>query len=88
MTLACSWGGGDAGIHAAAQAQDHLFVTHLLANARHASPPLGSVAGLQPFRRRCRALLLTDAAQSKATNVLDGISWREFEMLAADRLKS
>jgi len=37
-------------------------------------------AGMSAWRRRARQNLVTD--------VLDGISWREFEMLAADRLKS
>ena len=43
MTLACSWGGVDAGIHPAAQTQDQLFVTHLLGMGR-----VGYAGHLQP----------------------------------------
>jgi restriction system protein len=43
-----------------------------------------SGAGMSAWRRRARQNLVTDAAQSKATDVLDGMSWREFEMLVGE----
>ena len=36
------------------------------------------------WRRRARQNLVTDVAQSKATDVLDGMSWREFELLVGE----
>jgi len=41
-------------------------------------------AGMSAWRRRARQNLVTDVAQSKATDVLDGMSWREFEMLVGE----
>jgi restriction system protein len=41
-------------------------------------------AGMSAWRRRARQSLVTDVAQSKATDALDGMSWREFEMLVGE----
>jgi restriction system protein len=41
-------------------------------------------AGMSAWRRRAKQKLVTDVAQSKATDVLDGMSWREFEMLVGE----
>ena len=41
-------------------------------------------AGMSAWRRRARHNLVTDVAQNKATDALDGISWREFEMLVGE----
>lgn len=41
-------------------------------------------AGVSAFRRKQRSDLVTDVAQVKATGVLDGMSWREFEMLVGE----
>ena len=41
-------------------------------------------AGMSAWRRRARQNLITDVTQSKATDVLDGLSWREFEMLVGE----
>lgn len=41
-------------------------------------------AGMSAWRRRARQSLVADVAQSKATDVLDGMSWREFEMLVGE----
>ena len=35
-------------------------------------------AGMSAWRHRARQSLVTDVAQSKATDALDGMSWREF----------
>ena len=39
---------------------------------------------MSAWRRRARQNLVTDVAESKATDVLDGMSWREFEMLVGE----
>lgn len=41
-------------------------------------------AGMSVWRRKERRNLATNVAQSKATDVLDGMSWREFEMLVGE----
>jgi restriction system protein len=41
-------------------------------------------AGMSAWRRRASQNLVTDVAQSKATDALDGMSWREFEMLVGE----
>jgi restriction system protein len=41
-------------------------------------------AAISLFRRKQRASLLTDVAQSQSVNVLDGISWQEFELLVGE----
>ncbi len=41
-------------------------------------------AGMSAWRRRARQNLVIDVAQNKATDALDGMSWREFEMLVGE----
>ena len=41
-------------------------------------------AGMSAWQRKARQNLVTDVAQSKATDALDGMSWREFEMLVGE----
>ena len=41
-------------------------------------------AGMSAWRRRARQNLVTDVAQSRASDALDGMSWREFEMLVGE----
>ena len=41
-------------------------------------------AGVSALGRRKRKLLVSDVRESKATNALDGMSWREFEMLVGE----
>lgn len=41
-------------------------------------------AGTSAWRRRERKNLVADVARSKATDALDGMSWREFEMLVGE----
>ncbi len=40
--------------------------------------------GVSAFRRKQRSDLVTDIAQVKATDALDGMSWREFEILVGE----
>lgn len=44
-------------------------------------------AGLSALGRRKRKALLTDVAQSRASDVLDGMSWREFELLIGEAFR-
>ena len=41
-------------------------------------------AGMSAWRRHERKRLVIDVAQSKASDALDGMSWREFEMLVGE----
>jgi len=41
-------------------------------------------AGISAWRRRERRNLVVDVVQSQATDALDGMSWREFEMLVGE----
>lgn len=41
-------------------------------------------AGVSAFRRKQRSDLVTDVAQVNAAGALDGMSWREFEMLVGE----
>jgi restriction system protein len=41
-------------------------------------------AGMSAWRRKQRRSLVVDVAQSKASDALDGMSWREFEMLVGE----
>ena len=41
-------------------------------------------AGMSAWQRKVRQNLVTDVAQSQATDALDGMSWREFEMLVGE----
>lgn len=41
-------------------------------------------AGMSAWRRKERRDLVSDVTQSKATDALDGMSWREFEMLVGE----
>ncbi len=41
-------------------------------------------AGVSAWRRRHRTKLLNDVAQSPAASALEGMSWREFEMLVGE----
>lgn len=43
-----------------------------------------AAAGMSAWRRKVRESLVADVAQSQASDVLDGISWREFEMLVGE----
>jgi restriction system protein len=41
-------------------------------------------AGMSAWRRKERKNLVTDVAQSKASDALDGMSWQQFEMLVGE----
>lgn len=41
-------------------------------------------AGMSAWRRKVRGALVQDVAQSQASNVIDGMTWREFELLVGE----
>lgn len=43
-----------------------------------------AAAGMSAWRRKVRQGLVTDVAQSQASDVLDGMTWREFELLVGE----
>lgn len=44
-------------------------------------------AGISFFRRKQRATLVADVAQAHSASALDGMSWREFEMLVGEAFR-
>ncbi|MGJ7610676.1 MULTISPECIES: restriction endonuclease [unclassified Variovorax] len=44
-------------------------------------------AGVSAWRRHQRRALISNAAQAKGADVLDGMSWREFEMLVGEAFR-
>jgi restriction system protein len=61
-------------------------VIHGLATAGQYIVPLLclAAAALSAWRRKQRQSLLTDVAQARNTDALDGMSWREFELLVGE----
>lgn len=57
-----------------------------LASAGQYILPILCLAGavISAWRRKVRQNLVTDVVQSKASDALDGMSWREFEMLVGE----
>lgn len=67
----------------------HLMTQTVIAGLATAGqyivPLVGLVgAAMSFFRRKQRATLVTDVAQAQSANALDGMSWREFEMLVGE----
>lgn len=67
----------------------HLMAQTVIAGLATAGqyivPLVGLVgAAMSFFRRKQRAALVTDVAQAQSANALDGMSWREFEMLVGE----
>lgn len=67
----------------------HLMTQTVIAGLATAGqyivPLVGLVgAAMSFFRRKQRAALVTDVAQAQSANALDGMSWREFEMLVGE----
>lgn len=44
-------------------------------------------AGISAWRRQARRRLIADVSQSNAADALDGMSWREFEMLVGEAFR-
>lgn len=61
------------------------IITGLATIGQYIVPLVGLVGAVMSFiRRKQRTELITDVAQSKSANALDGMSWREFEMLVGE----
>ena len=60
-------------------------ISGLATAGQYIVPLVGLVgAAMSFFRRKQRAALVTDVAQAQSSNALDGMSWREFEMLVGE----
>ena len=60
-------------------------VAGLATAGQYIVPLVGLVgAAMSFFRRRQRTALVTDVAQATSANALDGMSWREFEILVGE----
>lgn len=61
------------------------IITALATIGQYLVPLVGLMGAAMSFmRRKQRENLITDVAQSKSANALDGMSWREFEMLVGE----
>ena len=61
------------------------IITGLASVGQYLVPIVGLVgAALSFIRRRQREALIADVAESKSANALDGMSWREFELLVGE----
>ena len=61
------------------------IITALATVGQYLVPLVGLAGAAMSFmRRKQREALITDVAQSKSANALDGMSWREFEMLVGE----
>ena len=75
---------GQGGVMVGAMVQKAFI--HGLANAGQYIVPLLclAAAALSAWRRKQRQALVSDVMQARNANVLDGMSWREFEMLVGE----
>lgn len=65
-----------------------VWVRGLASAGQYIAPILFFVgAGVSAWRRKQRTGLVADIAQAQATDALDGMSWREFEMLVGEALR-
>ena len=63
----------------------HTVISGLATAGQYIVPLVGLVGAVMSFfRRRQRTALVTEVAHAKSANVLDGISWREFEILVGE----
>ena len=63
----------------------HTVISGLATAGQYIVPLIGLVgAAMSFFRRRQRAALVADVEQATSANALDGMSWREFEILVGE----
>ena len=63
----------------------HTVISGLATAGQYIVPLVGFVgAAMSFFRRKQRTALVADVAQAQSANALDGMSWREFEMLVGE----
>lgn len=61
------------------------MIAGLATAGQYIVPLVGLVGAVMSFvRRKQRAALVTDVAQAQSANALDGMSWREFELLVGE----
>ena len=64
------------------------LITALASVGQYIVPFIGLVgAAMSFFRRRQRDALVTDVAQARSADALDGMSWREFELLVGEAFR-
>jgi restriction system protein len=64
------------------------MVTAFAYAGQYLVPLVGLIgAAISFFRRKQRIALVTDVAQARSANALDGMSWREFEMLVGEAFR-
>lgn len=64
------------------------IITGLATVGQYLVPLIGLAGAAMSFtRRKQRAALITDVAQSKSASALDGMSWREFELLVGEAFR-
>ena len=64
------------------------IVTAFASVGQYLVPFIGLVGAIISFvRRKQRAALVTDVAQAQSTHALDGMSWREFEILVDETFR-
>ncbi len=67
------------------QLMTQTVIAGLATAGQYIVPLVGLVgAAMSFFRRKQRAALVTDVAQAQSANALDGMSWREFEILVGE----
>ena len=66
----------------------HTVVTGLATAGQYIVPLIGLAgAAISFFRKKQRAALVTDVSQASNASALDGISWREFELLVGEAFR-
>ncbi|NQW94656.1 MAG: restriction endonuclease, partial [Polaromonas sp.] len=64
------------------------LITALASVGQYLVPFIGLVgAEMSFFRRKQRIALVTDVAQAQSADALDGMSWREFELLVGEAFR-
>ncbi|MBC7405368.1 MAG: restriction endonuclease, partial [Cytophaga sp.] len=64
------------------------MVTAFAYAGQYLVPLVGLIgAAISFFRRKQRIALVTDVAQARSADALDGMSWREFEMLVGEAFR-
>ena len=62
--------------------------TSLATVGQYIVPLIGLIgAGMSFLRRKQRSAMVTDVAQAKIANALNGMSWREFELLVGEAFR-
>jgi len=64
------------------------MITALATVGQYVVPLIGLIGAAMSFvRRKQRTALVTDVAQAKSVHALDGMSWREFELLVGEAFR-